>query len=65
MTCSTKWAAVAAMRRAPEEGRNPRRLTGEGHQLLMGTLGTAQAQKTVSEYAALEKGIEFVLDKVR
>ena len=30
----------------------------------MGTLGTAQAQKTVSEDAALEKGIELVFDKV-
>jgi hypothetical protein len=26
MTASTKWAAVCAMRRAPQDGQNPRRL---------------------------------------
>ena len=26
MTCSTKWAAVSAIRRAPQAGQNPLRL---------------------------------------
>jgi hypothetical protein len=39
-------------------------MTGEGRQLLMRALRATQAQKALSEDAALEKGIELGFDKV-
>ena len=48
----------------PAGGAKPAPLAGKGHQLLMGALGAAQAQKAVGEDAAFEKGIELVFDKV-
>ena len=38
-------------------------LATEGHELFMGTVGATQAQETVGQYAALEKGIEFVFGR--
>ncbi|MBA2591340.1 MAG: hypothetical protein H0U97_03380 [Gammaproteobacteria bacterium] len=38
-------------------------LATEGHELFMGTVGATQAQEAVGQYAALEKGIEFVFDE--
>jgi hypothetical protein len=45
-------------------GAKPTPLTGKRYQLLMGAVTAAQAQKTVGEDAAFEKGIELVFDKV-
>ncbi len=39
-------------------------LTRKGDELLMGTVGATQAQEAVGQYAALEKGIEFVFDEI-
>jgi len=39
-------------------------LTGKGHELLMGAFGATQAQKTMDQYAAFEKGIELFFDEI-
>ena len=39
-------------------GAKPAALAGKRHQLLMGALGAAQAQKSVRQNAAFEKGLE-------
>ena len=48
----------------PAGGAKPAPLAGEGQQLLVAALTTAQPQKAVGEDAAFEKGIEHVFDKV-
>ena len=65
MTPSTRCAALFAMRRAPHEEQNPRRLLRKRDQLLMRAVRTAHAQKAMCQYAAFEKGLELVLDKLR
>jgi len=37
-----------AMRRPSHKGQNPPRLQENGHQFVMGAIGTAQAQKSMS-----------------
>ena len=64
MTQSTRWAALCAMRRAPQEGQNPRRLQAKATSFSWRALGAAQAQKAVGEDAAFEEGIELVFDEV-
>ena len=64
ITQSTRWAALCAMRRAPQEGQNPRRLQEKATSFSCAHSRAAQAQKAVGEDAAFEKGIELVFDKV-
>ena len=45
-------------------GANSAPLTGECHELLLGAVCAAQAQKTMSQDAALEKSFELVFDKL-
>jgi hypothetical protein len=49
----------------PARGAKAAPLARERHELVMRTLGTAQTQKAVGEDAALEKGVERVLDELR
>jgi hypothetical protein len=37
----------------------------EGHELFIGTVGAAQAQKAVGEDTAFKKGVELGFDKLR
>ncbi len=53
------------MRRAPHEGQNPRALAAEGQQLVVAALAAAQPQEAVGQDAALEEGVELVLDEPR
>ncbi len=39
--------------------------TGKRHQFLMGAIPTPQAQKPMGEYAAFQKCVELVFDKLR
>ena len=52
------------MRRAPQDGQNPRRLHENASELLMGTRRAAQPQQSVGEDAALEKSVELVFDEL-
>jgi hypothetical protein len=51
------------MRRAPHEGLQPATLAAEGQQLVVAALAAAQPQKPVGQDAALEEGVELVLDE--
>jgi len=57
--------ALSAIRRAPQLGQNIAALATEGNQVLVLTLFTAYTQKTVSQAATLEKGIELILHITR
>ena len=65
MTWSTRCAAVCAMRRAPHDGLQASALAAERDQLVLAAVGAAQAQETVRQDAALEEGVELVLDELR
>jgi len=56
-----------ALRHAPRaaRGAKPASLAGKRHQLLVGAISAAHAQKTVGQDAAFEKGLELVFDKRR
>ena len=53
------------MRRARNTRAKPAPLARKGEQLLVGALGTAQAQKAVRQNGAREKRLELVFDKLR
>jgi len=63
MTWSTRCAPVCDMRRAPHEGQKPRRLRLLRQQLVATALAAAQPQEAVGQDAALEEGVELVLDE--
>jgi hypothetical protein len=56
-----------SLRHAPLAARRaePAPLAAEGQQLVVAALAAAQPQETVSQDAALEEGIELVLDEAR
>ena len=53
------------MRRAPHDGLQASALAAERDQLVLAAVGAAQAQETVRQDAALEEGVELVLDELR
>ncbi len=55
------------LRHAPRtaRGTEPSALAAEGDQLVVATVGAAQPQETVRQDAALEEGVELVLDELR
>ena len=65
MMQSTRCAALCAMRRAPQEGQNPRRLQEKATSFSCAHSGQRRRRKAVGEDAAFEKGIELVFDKLR
>ena len=65
MTWSTRCAAVWAMRRAPHEGLQAAPLAAERDQLVVAAVAAAQAQEAVGQDAALQEGVELVLDEPR
>ena len=54
------------LRHAPRaaRGAEPSALATERHQLVVAAVGAAQAQETVRQDAALEEGVELVLDEL-
>jgi hypothetical protein len=48
----------------PAGRAKPAPFTGEGDELLMGTVRATQAQKTVGQNAAFQEGIELVFDEI-
>ena len=54
--------AFSAMRRAPQAGQNPRFLQEKATSFSWAH--SAQAQKTMDQYAAFEKGIELFFDEI-
>jgi hypothetical protein len=65
MTWSTKCAAVCDMRRAPHDGQKPRRLQLKARSLSWPHSPRQQPQEAVRQDAALEEGVEPVLDESR
>jgi len=57
----------SALRHAPRSARGaePAALATERHQLVVATIGAAQAQEAVRQDAALQKGVELVFDELR
>ena len=53
------------MRRAPHEGLQAAALATERHELVVATIGAAQAQEAVRQDAALQESVELVFDKLR
>jgi len=53
------------MRRAPHDGLQPAMLAAESQQLVVPALAAAQPQESVRQDAALEEGVELVLDEPR
>jgi hypothetical protein len=51
------------MRRAPHDGQNPRRLRLLRQQLVVAALAAAQPEEPMRQDAALEEGVELVLDE--
>jgi hypothetical protein len=51
------------MRRAPHDGLQPATLAAEGQQLVVAALAAAHPQEALRQDAALEEGVELVLDE--
>jgi len=55
MTWSSRWAAVWAMRLAPQDGQKPTALAAERHQLVVAAVAAvaaAQAQEAAGQHGA-------------
>jgi hypothetical protein len=61
ITCSTRWAAVCAMRRPRTRRAKPPPLAAEGEQQLFVTGVTAHPQKAMGQDATLQVIIKFAL----
>jgi len=49
----------------PARGTEPAALATERHELVVATIGAAQAQEAVRQDAALQEGVELVFDELR
>ena len=65
MTWSTRCAAVCAIRRAPHEGQNPRRLPLKATSLSWPQSPQRRRRKPWARTAAFEEGVELVFDELR